>query len=120
MFDVDEHPRVPEAIELARVNNIGVALSSPCLELWFLIHFEKQTAYIDRKEAQRRSRNLLGCDKVLTTEALERLVGEYEKGKEHARVLARKHKGDGSPKPWNPYADVWELIDIIRNGSPSA
>ncbi|QRY55077.1 RloB family protein [Mycolicibacterium septicum] len=43
VFDVDDHP-ITEAVEMAAANDIKVALSSPCLELWFLIHFDKQWA----------------------------------------------------------------------------
>src|ERR1700678_901397 len=117
MFDIDEHPKIPEALELARANDVNVALSSPCLELWFIIHFENRTAHIDRKEAQRRSREILSCDKVLSPVALERLVAEYDQAKKRAQALEMKHDGDGSPKPWNPYADVWKLVDIINSGS---
>jgi hypothetical protein len=26
----------------------------PCVELWFILHFEDQTAYLERQTAQRR------------------------------------------------------------------
>jgi hypothetical protein len=39
IFDTDEHPSIPEALDLAARNGVCVALSNPCLELWFLIHF---------------------------------------------------------------------------------
>lgn len=117
VFDVDEHPKIPEALELARANNINVALSSPCIELWFLLHFDQQTAYLDRREAQKRSKEILGCDKALTQQALDRLVESYNTAKSHARTLAGKHAGDGSPRPWNPHSDVWELIDAIAGRS---
>src|SRR5262245_54609772 len=45
--DVDTHPHLSEALALAAENGINVGLSSPCLELWFLIHFEPQTAYVN-------------------------------------------------------------------------
>jgi hypothetical protein len=118
MFDVDEHPKVSEALDLARANSINIALSSPCLELWFLIHFDQQTAHLHRSDAQRKSRDLLGCDKVLSQVALDLLTSKYDTAKRHAQALAVKHLGDGSSKPWNPYSDVWELIDVIRTGNP--
>jgi hypothetical protein len=117
MFDVDEHPRLLEALELAAANEIRIALSSPCLELWFLIHFEDRTAYIDRHQAQRGSRSMLGCGKALTPVALESLVSKYEEAKKRALLLAAKHEGDDSAKPWNPYSEVWKLIDVIVGGS---
>ena len=114
IFDVDEHPKMLEALDMAKANAINIALSSPCLELWFLIHFENQTAYLDRNEAQRRSKVLLGCEKVLTPAALALLVENYEKAKAHAQALEAKHVGDGTAQPWNPYSTVWRLVDEIR------
>src|SRR5260370_13120270 len=118
VFDIDEHPKVVEALDLAHANNINVALSSPCLELWFLIHFEGQTAYIDRKEAQRRSKAILECGKVLTPSALDLLVANYDVAKSRAQALEVKHIGDESPQPWNPYSDIWKLVDVIK-GDPA-
>ena len=40
IFDRDEHPKVPEAIELAKSSGIDVAFSDPCFELWPLLHLE--------------------------------------------------------------------------------
>jgi len=39
VFDVDEHPRVAEARVMARDNDILLAVSNPCIELWLLLHF---------------------------------------------------------------------------------
>lgn len=39
VFDRDEHPEVPEAIELAKKNSIDVGFSDPCFEIWPLLHF---------------------------------------------------------------------------------
>jgi hypothetical protein len=114
IFDVDEHPKIPEALELARMNDINIALSSPCLELWFLIHFGNQTAYIDRREAQRRSKAILGCDKILSQQALDLLVVNYDAAKLRAQELETKHIGDGSSRPWNPYSEIWKLVDVIK------
>lgn len=39
VFDVDEHPHVSDAKEMARDNAIRLAISNPCFELWLLLHF---------------------------------------------------------------------------------
>ena len=48
IFDTDIDPNknriIRDAIELAKKNNIKVITSSPCIELWFLLHFEFTTA----------------------------------------------------------------------------
>lgn len=117
IFDVDEHPRLPEALEMARANDILIALSSPCLELWFLLHFENQTAYIHRHDAQARSKVYLKCGKELTEAALALLVNEFQEAKSRAQALAMKHEADGSQYPWNPHSEVWRLVEVIRTGA---
>lgn len=117
IFDVDEHPRLAEALEMARANDIHIALSSPCLELWFLLHFENQTAYINRHDAQARAKRHLKCGKELTEAALALLVDEFAEAKSRAQALAMKHEADGSQHPWNPHSEVWRLVDVIRTGT---
>ena len=113
VFDVDEHPHLPDAIRRARDHGIGVAVSNPCIELWFILHFADQTAHIGRREAQRRAEDHLGCRKVLSAAALDRLVAAYPDAKARARSLDEKHHGDGTPAPGNPGSGVWRLVDSI-------
>jgi hypothetical protein len=42
--------------------------------LWFILHYENQTAHIERHPAQARSKELTKCKKILTTKALEDLA----------------------------------------------
>jgi len=113
MFDFDEHPHVPEAIALAQRNEINVATSNPCAELWLILHHEQQTAYIEPHAAQRRARELLGCGKHLTSDALAALDPLYADAVRRAKQLDRKHAGDGSPPRSNPSTDVWRLVERI-------
>ena len=39
VIDVDSHTRLDQALDKARGNKLKVAVSSPCLELWYLVHF---------------------------------------------------------------------------------
>lgn len=48
VFDVDEHPGIGEAKEMARDNNIELAISNPCFELWLLLHFTENPGMQDR------------------------------------------------------------------------
>jgi hypothetical protein len=113
--DVDEHPKLREAIELAVRNDIKLAISNPCIELWFLIHFEDQFAYIDRHDSQTAAKTHTKCDKTLTTDALEELEERFAEAKDRARRLEAKHMGDGTPAPGNPSSDVWRIIDSIAS-----
>lgn len=113
VFDTDQHPYLTEAIALAATNGIQTAVSCPCIELWFLLHFNDQTAYIERHPAQSASRNLLGCEKALTIPALDELAVRFDEAKSRARGLDAKHSGDATPTPGNPSSGVWRLIDSI-------
>lgn len=106
-----------QAIALAEESGINLAISDPCIELWFILHFEDQAAYIDRSEAQRRAKKLLDCDKTLSESALRELVEGHDDAVHRATALDCKHEGDGSGRHANPSSGVWRIIDAIRNAS---
>jgi hypothetical protein len=103
---------------MAKANEIKIALSSPCVELWFLLHFEAQTAHIHRHDAQRRAKEHLQCGKDLTSTALDRLVENFDQAKTRAQALGAKHDADGSRQPWNPHSELWKLVDVVKGKAP--
>jgi hypothetical protein len=115
VFDIDEHPNIESARSLAERNDIALAVSNPCIELWFLLHFAERFAYLDRYEAQRLARAHLGAGKVLHEGALETLTVRIEDATRRAQKLEEKHEGDGSPLGANPGSGMWRLVDRIRN-----
>jgi hypothetical protein len=116
VFDRDEHPRFEEAVKLAQENHIFLAVSNPCLELWFVWHFEEQAAHVERGDIQRRSKEILGCEKTLTESALVKLgeTARYDAAKRRATRMDVKHEGDGSPPGANPSSGTYCLIDRVR------
>ena len=44
VFDRDEHPGYQEAVKLCKKNNVGVACSDPCFELWLVLHERRYDA----------------------------------------------------------------------------
>lgn len=114
MFDVDEHPKLAEAVALARDHGIRLARSNPCIELWFMLHFQDQTASISPKDAQRRSKQLLGCEKALTPEALAALDAGVADATRRARALEGRHRHDGSPPGHNPSSSVWTFVAALE------
>lgn len=54
--DVDSNKNkiIDEAIQLAKKNNIKIITSSPCFELWFLLHYDYTTANMDSEEVIKR------------------------------------------------------------------
>ena len=121
VFDVDEHPNVKGAIDRALRKNVKLAVSNPCFELWLVLHFQDQTAYIGRHDAQRlaRQHGIVG-GKEVRPEVFDQLEDLYEDARQRARMLDRKHDGDGSPPRSNPSTGVWRLIDSIRQAPTRA
>ena len=116
VFDVYSHSRVPDSIEMARANDIHLAVSNPCIELWFILHFGGQDAHIERHDAQRRSRQVLEWDKkALPGELLEVLADRYDDARRRAQKLDEKHYGDGRRPRSNPSSEIWKLVDRIRS-----
>lgn len=113
LFDVDQHPFLKEARQQAQANGVNLAVSNPCFEIWLLLHFQDQTAYIERGDARRRlAAYLPNYDKTLPS--LDPFEDRFEEARARAQSLARKHEGDGTSYPQdNPSSDVWRLIDSI-------
>jgi hypothetical protein len=57
VFDVEApqpHARLTSALRLADRNGIRCAVSNPCFEVWLLLHFKDQTAYLDNAGVRQR------------------------------------------------------------------
>ena len=119
VFDIDQHPNIPAAINKADGNEIEVAISNPCIELWFLLHFEARTAPISRHEAQRLAKQHLGSGKSLAPPALRLLEEHHAEAQKRAIELDKKHCGDASPPRSNPSSNLWQLIDRIAGTAAS-
>ncbi len=122
VFDVDEHPKVPEAKNLADGHGIKVGISNPCIEIWGILHFERHTAFIDRKAAQSKLATLMtGYDHNSgATFNFNEIRGEYDRAKTNARHLETRHKTGGSPIDENPSSNLYKLLDeIIKYGRES-
>ncbi len=112
VFDVDEHPDIPNARQQARDNDLPVAMSNPCFELWALLHFRDQNAYIERQDVRRLCQShmpgyakKLPCDKLMPhiEDALARAAG--------LRARNIRNGTDGH----NPCTDVDKLVKTIRD-----
>ena len=113
VFDVDEHPHLAEALELAKKSGVKVALSNPCIELWALLHFKEQNEQIHRHEAQRALRaHLPRYDKVLD---FDKMKTGYAKAVERAQSLQKVAEATDDPNR-NPSTGVHLLTELIRIG----
>jgi len=113
VFDHDEHPDVVNQVVRARQAGLRVAFSNPCIELWFLLHFQDQTAYIERHAAQRQVSNHLSEGKAISEQDFDQLSRNHGIAMGRAISLERMHTGNGSSPSENPSSTVWQLIEDI-------
>ena len=110
--DVDEHPRLLEAVDAASRAGIHMAISNPAFELWVLLHFEDRTAFIDRGDAARRLRGYLPAYEKSVD--CSQLIGLYMTARSRAQKLQAMHEANSSKLPDdNPASGVWVLVDAL-------
>ena len=116
LFDVEwpkNHPHLDQALALARGNDVRVAVSNPCFELWLALHFADQTAFLDNAEAIRLRRKLDGSpDKGLNGAAY---MPRRTEAARRARLLEKRHAGDGTEFPHdNPSSGMFRFLEAIE------
>lgn len=122
VFDRDEHPNVEAAFDKAHANNIKVAFSNPCFELWPYLHYASQTADIHRWDMQKKLEPHMNSydsksSKIVCPIELNG-TGQYQQAKLRAIRLSDAHKEVGVPCiEQNPSTNIYHLFDlIIENG----
>lgn len=110
VFDVDEHPRVADACQMARDNGIQVAVSNPCFELWLLLHFKDSPGPQSRHAVQKMLKRFLsGFDKHVP---FEELSSKYPAAKRRAEQIQKLADVDGESLR-NPTTGVYRLTTAI-------
>ncbi len=116
VFDVDEHPHLPDARQQARDHGIDLAVSNPCFELWALLHYQDHTAHLERGDARRRLKSHLPLyEKSLP---FTQLHPAYAEAVRRAQELDRRRE-DADDPGGNPSTGVYRLTERIREGGAS-
>ena len=120
VFDVDEHPHLQEAKITARDNDISLAISNPCFELWGLLHVQDQTAYIERHKLQRKLSQVMHGyhHKRKPYFIKDTLRGRHDEAADRA-VCLLKHRRLADDVGGNPSTGVHVLCQKIKDGGKS-
>ena len=111
-FDRDAHPNISEALNQARDNNIKVAFSDPNFELWLLLHFHDQTAFLTRQEAVRICKeHMPGYEKVPD---MNLLCPQFETAARRASAL-RERQSQNNLNRQNPWTEADVFLENLRN-----
>lgn len=111
-IDSDQHPNLNAARMFAREKKMEIALSVPCFEYWFLLHFVYSTRpFADCRAVERELRaHLAGGNYVKSRPPLEELMGRTDDACERAgRGLADRRGAD----TMNPSTTVHQLVSVL-------
>lgn len=120
VVDVDEHPRLAEAIDLARQSNIGVALSNPSFEIFAIYHFEDCHRPLSTREAhQQLAIHIPGYSRTgkrfsidyCGTDHNERLAA-VRTACRRAKVSVKRREEEGNPYG-SPCSTCYELVQKL-------
>ena len=116
IFDVEwpvNHPGLAAAIALAEANEISLAISNPCFEVWLILHLKDHSAWLDNDPAEKlRHRLDKSTDKGIDPAKYMPYIG---KASARAVRLEERHQRDGTPFPHdNPSSGMHRLIASVQ------
>ncbi len=116
VFDVEwprNHPGIKDAIERARQNKIQLAVSNPCFELWLILHYKNNGAWLDNDDARRLRRSLDGAnDKGLDA---TKYMPLRSAARSRAEALEKRHFENGTCFPHdNPSSGMHLLLAAVE------
>ena len=119
VFDRDEHPRFEQAQQLAEKNDIRVAASNPCFELWAVFHYQDHAAPIDRHRCQRLLEGLCSgyrADRGKLFNDKDVICLNHDAAVQRGKRSLRDREIEDDPQG-NPSTSMHVLMESIRNQS---
>lgn len=116
VFDVEwpvNHPHLLEAIALAKANDISLAISNPCFEVWLVLHLKEHGAWLDTDQAEKLRHQLdKSTDKGLYPANYMPHVG---KAAARAAQLEERHRQNDTSLPDdNPSSGMHLLVSSVQ------
>ena len=106
MYDAD----VKDVVEkLKKSKNTELLLSNPCIELWFLLHYQNQTASIKTKDCVRNLKNMNPSYKKGTID--QALKNKFRLRKKCSEACNRAKQLDPDK---NPSSNIYEFIEALE------
>ncbi len=115
VFDVEAptpHARLSDAVQMARDNDISVAISNPCFELWLVLHYTDRDRWINNYDCR-------GLLRQYDNSQGKQLVGDVYMPLRHQAIkrakrlsalhasASRRHPND------NPSSSLYRLLEAI-------
>ncbi|MDA1016480.1 MAG: RloB family protein [Planctomycetota bacterium] len=110
VFDVDQHPNISDARQMAEDNEMNLAISNPCIELWLWLHFAEQPGMQHQHDLQSMMKqHIPNYDKHVD-------YSDYAEG--YPAAVKRASKLDDEAQAVNedgrnPTTGIWRLTESI-------
>jgi hypothetical protein len=116
VFDCNSHDPVnrSRAFNQAEVNQINIAYSNPCFELWYLLHYQEQAAYIERDKCISELKKHIPDYNKAKTGLYLMLFDQQDTAIRNAEELRLRHIGNGNQETENPSTGVGKLVQYLN------
>lgn len=113
----EKNSKLNQARKMADNRDINLLLSSPCFEVWLLLHYQYTTKFI-KDYADMKSVLQKYIPTYTKTADVYELVNDRTKTAiENAKRVERHHLQDGCTLPFgvdvNPFTDVYKLLERL-------
>jgi hypothetical protein len=118
VFDQDIHPNFDKAVQLCSANNVNVARSNPCFEIWLILHiedFQKSDGRLAVQKHLRRLRPEYDPNKGKTADCLK-LIEQIEQAEQRAERQLKLRAEERNPFG-APSTTVFQLTLAIREAA---
>jgi len=116
LFDVEwpqNHPKLDEAVALARRSDVHLAISNPCFELWLVLHLTDHTRPLETRPAEKLRQRLDGSSSKEVEGATYMPI--RQDAARRARSLDEMHKDNDTNFPDdNPSSGMYKLLEAIE------
>ncbi len=119
VFDLDtninKNKQIKEAIDIAKQHNIIPIVSTPCIELWFLLHYEYTTATMSNDEVIKKLKKYYPKyekNRNIYKEINKNTNTAIKNAKKLEKFQTKNHKNLQMVEV-NPYTEMHKLIEKI-------
>jgi len=114
--DLNKNKIIKEATKLAKDKKIQIITSAPCVELWFLLHYEYTTANLSNNDVIRRLKHYYPkYEKNINI--YREIINNLEKAIERAKKLEKYHIDNGKQigtVEANPCSEMYKRVECLK------
>jgi len=114
---ISKNSQLHEFAKEAEKYGFRIALSNPCFEVWFLLHFTYSTSYLKNYDAVMKNLIEYLPEYEKKTDIYGKISDKQKIAINNTKKLKKFHKEQGRELEidisFNPYTKVWELVESL-------